>query len=62
MKVKKICGLCGEAKEITRFSRNRSSKDGLQCYCKECSKQYREDNIRAYRERWEKEDPYQVSE
>ena len=33
----KVCRKCGQELPISEFSRKASSKDGLQCYCKECS-------------------------
>lgn len=42
----KICRKCGQEKSTDCFSRNKSSKDGLKPYCKQCvsedSKKYRE--------------------
>lgn len=44
----KICRKCGQEKSTDCFSRNKSSKDGLKPYCKQCvsedSKKYREKN------------------
>jgi len=33
---KKRCNKCGEVKDLTAFSRNLSTKDGVQTYCKPC--------------------------
>lgn len=33
------CGLCGKPKPLSEYHRNKSSKSGLNRYCKECLKQ-----------------------
>lgn len=38
----KICPYCGREREWWQFYRSRSSKDGLQSYCKDCQRRYRE--------------------
>lgn len=35
----KTCTKCGEEKPLEEFSKNRKSKDGLRCRCKDCEKQ-----------------------
>lgn len=57
MNKQKMCANCKETKDITEFAKNRTTKDGLQAWCKECnntySKQYRKDNneyVKQYRE------------
>ena len=37
----KTCCKCKETKELTEFSKNRTTKDGLQFECKPCKKEYR---------------------
>ena len=37
MKTKR-CPLCESRKKLTKFYKNKSRKDGLQCYCIECQK------------------------
>ena len=32
----KQCSKCKQTKELSKFSKQTSSKDGYQCYCKEC--------------------------
>ena len=34
----RICPSCGIEKEHSEFNNSRSTKDGLQCYCKDCIK------------------------
>ena len=41
----KTCSKCGEEKDLSAFSKNKVTKDGLQYYCKQCTN----DQIRAYR-------------
>ncbi|MFI9204503.1 endonuclease VII domain-containing protein [Streptomyces sp. NPDC053048] len=36
----KRCSRCGECKPRAAFASNKSTKDGLQAYCKECSAEY----------------------
>lgn len=38
----KRCAMCGQYKEHNQFNFSRLSNDGLQCYCKDCQKKYRE--------------------
>lgn len=39
--VMKRCSHCGEIKDECEFNKNRSTKDGLSHWCRECSKKYR---------------------
>jgi hypothetical protein len=34
----KLCPKCGETKRVSEFYKNKREKDGLNCYCKDCSK------------------------
>ena len=34
---KKICPKCGKSKTLNYFGRNKTTKDGLQIYCKKCA-------------------------
>ena len=43
MKTKK-CTKCGIKKSLNNFSKNKSKKDGLDSWCKDCDKEYRELN------------------
>lgn len=36
----KICTKCKTEKELTEFSKHKRNKDGLQCECKQCCKEY----------------------
>ena len=40
----KKCSQCGSEKELELFNKDKSSKDGYRCNCKECSKRYRDEN------------------
>lgn len=51
----KTCRKCEEQKPISAFSKDKSRKDGLQVYCKDCRKQYRSNNsesIKQYNKQW----------
>ena len=47
----KRCCTCREAKGVEAFSRNRSSKDGLQPRCKACARRHYKENREAILER-----------
>lgn len=55
METTKICKKCGRELPLECFSKNKTKKDGLQPYCKECQKQYgkqwRADNP-EYNKQW----------
>jgi len=36
----KICSKCKIKKAITAFGKDKHTKDGLHCYCKDCRKKY----------------------
>ena len=36
----KKCSRCGRELPVTEFGKNKSAKDGLQVFCKECFRQY----------------------
>ena len=40
----KKCGKCGLVKPISKFNKNKNKKDGLNGWCKECRKEYRDNN------------------
>ena len=44
----KKCSMCGEAKSLSSFSKNKQTKDSLEIYCKTCNsqrlKEYRQNN------------------
>lgn len=41
----KLCNKCNTTKDITEFRKDKSKKDGLTIYCKECLKQYENNPI-----------------
>ncbi len=49
---KKYCKKCDETKDVSEFGKNRSRKDGLQLYCKNCQRkavnQHYADNKQYY--------------
>lgn len=47
----KSCRMCSVTKSVAEFSRKRASKDGLQSYCHECSRQSRMASYRTNRDR-----------
>lgn len=53
---KKICKSCSESLSLEMFSKNKSTKDGLQSVCKECQKQYYEENRERIKARNRKRD------
>lgn len=60
----KICQKCKKEKSITEFSKNKSKKDQLNSWCKECVRIYDEQYYKANKERykenylkWRKENP-----
>src|ERR1700744_1885818 len=40
----KQCSSCKVEKEVSEFGKNRTRKDGLQHSCRDCRKQYRDEN------------------
>jgi len=41
---KKKCGKCELEKNLNEFTKNKSKKDGLNNYCKECNKTYQQEH------------------
>lgn len=65
----KRCRKCGEEKQRIDFHSNKSSKDGLTSFCKQCqsirSKEWRESNLEREREnnrKWRENNPDRVRE
>tara|TARA_R110002096_G_scaffold30185_4_gene90236 strand:- start:2248 stop:2838 length:591 start_codon:yes stop_codon:yes gene_type:complete len=51
----KVCSMCKAKKELSEFSKKKSSKDVLQSLCKSCNKHYRETNkerIKGCKDKW----------
>lgn len=46
----KRCSKCGRVLPITQFHKDKSSKDGLQCWCKQCHKAKQAEYYQANRE------------
>ena len=46
----KTCPQCQQTKPSSAYSKKRSAKDGLQTYCKDCSKEYRTNNSNKLKE------------
>ena len=46
----KICKKCGRELPLECFSKRKASNDGLQDWCKECTKQYNKQNYAEHRE------------
>ena len=44
----KVCGKCNRELPISEFANNKATKDGLQCWCKECYNGYRQTNKQHY--------------
>ena len=47
----KVCSKCKQEKPFEGFSKERARKDGLRSQCKDCVKQYREQNKESIKER-----------
>ena len=41
----KTCTKCKRELDTSNFYKDKGSKDGLSCWCKQCQSQYRKDNI-----------------
>lgn len=48
--ITKKCPKCGRELSLECFGKCKSSKDGLQSYCKECKKQYDADNAEYFKQ------------
>ena len=46
----KRCSKCGRELPIDNFYKDNRAKDGLQCWCKECSSKYKQTNKHHYKE------------
>ena len=47
----KECGTCGRVLPVEQFNINKSAKDGLTCKCKQCYKQYYQENTEEIKQR-----------
>lgn len=50
----KLCSKCGEEKTVDQFGKNKSSKDGLAFYCRDCKRRYQHDYYRANTDKYQK--------
>jgi hypothetical protein len=48
METTKICSKCGRELPLSEFNKDRTRKDGLQTYCKDCRKQYMKQYNKEY--------------
>jgi hypothetical protein len=55
----KTCSKCGVEKDVIEFGKDKSRKDGLECWCKLCKKEYREANREEIRTK--KKEHYQAN-
>ena len=46
----KCCNKCGETRPCAAFSKDKTSRDGLQTHCKQCDARYRNENADKLRE------------
>ena len=63
--IEKECSKCGEVKPLDGFNKRKDSKDGYQYSCKECRKQYRQDNkeqIKEYKKQYRQDNKEAISE
>lgn len=49
--MEKKCLRCKQILAYEFFANNKKAKDGLQCWCKQCRKEYRLENIERYKEK-----------
>jgi len=49
--INKICKKCGVEKLLDQFSKDRSTRDGLRGYCKDCGRQYWKAHSRENRDK-----------
>ncbi len=57
----RTCTNCYKEKELSEFSKDKSRKDNLNIYCKECNKRYRDNNIekrKKYQKMYKKQYPW----
>lgn len=60
----KVCAKCGEVKALDLFNKNKSTKSGLQSYCKNCMTNYNKNNAKRIAdcgEQWRKNNAQQVA-
>jgi 5-methylcytosine-specific restriction endonuclease McrA len=64
MVAEKYCGGCSQMRPVTDFCRDRSAKDGLQCWCRKCENAHARDKYpevnRKSVDTWEKKNPDKV--
>lgn len=50
MEEMKLCTKCGKVKPLSEFGLNKSKKDGHQCHCKECVREYKKKHYQEHKE------------
>jgi len=60
----KICITCKQELPLEQFSKDKTKKDGLQCVCKQCNKQYlkqyyqeNSEHFKQYNKQWKQDNP-----
>ncbi len=44
----KVCKRCNQKKPLTEFWKNKTTRDGLQLYCKDCVRKYNKESYRRH--------------
>ena len=59
----KVCTKCKVEKSCDIFSNDKTTKDGLRYWCKQCVKKHQQENrdkLREYRKKWHQENPDKI--
>jgi hypothetical protein len=60
--IQKRCSKCGTPKDVKEFHKNKSCKDGLQWWCKECRKRESKEHREAISKRHKKYNEEHIEE